>query len=195
MLHLDQWNVGKIAERIVANELEARGFRVSELDRNRTATNADLLAVSTEKTLQVQVKGAVNGPKEWWVQYGYCTADVIDRKEDMFNRKESFYKSNIVILVAVRSPHEYSCVILPVREAERAAQLNLDSEYRTPTKDGRPKKPHKVWVLLEPRPNARMGDARFAKERSILSYYRDEKGWELLLQSNRDAKETACAAA
>ena len=37
-------NVGRIAERIVANELEFRGFRVSDLNREGTSANADLLA-------------------------------------------------------------------------------------------------------------------------------------------------------
>ena len=37
-------NVGQIAERIVSNELEARGFRVSDLNRDGLSANADLLA-------------------------------------------------------------------------------------------------------------------------------------------------------
>jgi hypothetical protein len=38
-----QRNVGRIAERIVSNELEARGFRVSDLNSDGAAANADLL--------------------------------------------------------------------------------------------------------------------------------------------------------
>ena len=34
-------NVGRIAERIVSNELEARGFRVSDLNKEGAAANAD----------------------------------------------------------------------------------------------------------------------------------------------------------
>jgi hypothetical protein len=41
---IDKRNVGRIAERIVANELEARGFRVTDLNRQGLAANADLLA-------------------------------------------------------------------------------------------------------------------------------------------------------
>jgi hypothetical protein len=82
--------------------------------------------------------------------------------------------------VAVRSPREYSCVVLPVAEAERAAQLNLDRDYRTCTSGGQPKKPHKVWVALEPRRRARASDARLAEERTILAPFRDQQGWDHL---------------
>jgi hypothetical protein len=180
-----QRNVGRIAERIVSNELEARGFRVSDLNSDGAAANADLLAASTDQTLQVQVKGAANSPSErWWVAYGFCTNEIIaNRNEPMFNRRTSFYSANVIALVAVRSPKEYSCVVLPVDEAERAAQLNLDRDYRTLTRTGQPKKPHKVWVLLEPRPRARTSDTRFDAERIILAAHRDERGWAMLLQS------------
>lgn len=51
-------NVGGIAERIVANELEYRGFRVSDLNKEGVSANADLLAVKGGKGWQIQVKGA-----------------------------------------------------------------------------------------------------------------------------------------
>ena len=68
---INEHNVGRIAERIVSNELEFRGFRVSDLNKEGTSANADLLAVRDGKTWQIQVKGATedNG---WWVSYGYC---------------------------------------------------------------------------------------------------------------------------
>ncbi|HZK90654.1 MAG TPA: hypothetical protein VFC56_10950 [Stellaceae bacterium] len=186
MTNISGNNVGRIAERIVANELEARGFRVSDLNSDGTSVNADLLAVSDKLTLQVQVKGAANAATDpWWIEYGFCTKEIMrDRNERMFNRKKSFYEASLVVLVAVRSPKEYSCVVLPVDAAERLAQLNLDRDYRIPKSDGQDKKPHKVWVALEPRTRARAGDARFAEERSLLASYRDEQGWERLLQSN-----------
>lgn len=63
MIEITSKNVGRIAERVVANELEARGFRVSDLNKEGTAANSDLLAVSRAQTLQVQVKGSANDPK------------------------------------------------------------------------------------------------------------------------------------
>lgn len=152
------------------------------LNSDGTAANADLLAVSPSLTLQVQVKGAANTHKDpWWVAYGFCTKEIIaNPNETMFNRRNSFYKTNLVALVAVRSPKEYSCVVLPISEAEQVAKLNLDREYRTNTKAGKPKKPHMVWIALEPRPRARASDVRFVEERAFLTRYRDEQGWDRL---------------
>jgi hypothetical protein len=54
---------GRIAERIVANELEVRGFHVSSLNKDGQLANADLLAAGHGKVWQVQVKGARHTPK------------------------------------------------------------------------------------------------------------------------------------
>jgi hypothetical protein len=182
---ISQRNVGRIAERIVANELEARGFRVSDLNSDGTAANADLLAISTDATLQVQVKGAANSALEpWWFGYGFCTIPIIERQqgESMFNRRSSFYKATHVVLVAVRSPKEYSCVVLPVEVAEEAAQLNLDCDYRTLTRKGEKKRPNKVWIAPDPRPNARAQTIENRKkERTILAAFRDNEGWQRLV--------------
>ena len=127
--------------------MEARGFRVSDLNSDGTAANADLLAVSPDATLQVQVKGSANADHEpWWVGYGFCTFPIIDREnnEGMFNRRSSFYRASHIALVAVRSPTQYSRIVLPVDVAEEAAQLNLDRDYRVLTRNGERKKPNKV---------------------------------------------------
>ncbi len=176
-------NVGRIAERIVANELEYRGFRVSDLNKEGTSANADLIAVKDGKPWQIQVKGATNTEKDggWWFQYGYCNDAVIkDRNEPMFNRHSSFYMADVVVLVAVKSPKDYCCVVLPVQKAEEAAQINLDREYRIPKADGSSKKPAKVWTALDYVP-VRTTEARkasFAREQEILIQHRDN--WSIL---------------
>lgn len=183
-IHKD--NVGKIAERIVSNELDFRGFRVIDLNRDGMAANADLLAVSPTVTLQVQVKGSANTDSRfYWVSYGYCTRPIIDKCEPMFNRVSGFYKASHVVLVSVCSPNQYSCIVLPIDVAEAAAQLNLDRDYRSLTRDGKKeKKPNKVWIELEPRPKARAQTIMHCKkERCILNSYRDDKGWNRLLSS------------
>ena len=174
-------NVGRIAERIVANELEARGFRVSDLNKEGVAANADLVAISDNQTLQIQVKGSFNGPKDrWWVGHGHCTQRILDRKEPMFNRRKgNFYKADIVVLVAVRSPTEYMCFVLPVDVAEQAAQLHLDAGFRA-----RKWKPGKTHLTLEPGPRAKESDPRLTEERKLLALYRCEQGWARLLQPN-----------
>jgi hypothetical protein len=186
MTKIDGKNVGRIAERIVANELEARGFRVSDLNSDDTAANADLIAVSNNITLQVQVKGAANPNGPWWVGYGSCTPEIIDdRNLPMFNRHNSFYRAHLVVLVAVRSPSEYSCVVLPEVIAEQAAQMALDRDYRVPTNKGQPKQPHKVWIQLSPRPRRSKRYGQWKVERKLLTRYRDERGWARLLTEGR----------
>lgn len=144
---INKRNVGRIAERIVSNELEYRGFRVSDLNKEGTAANADLLAARNGRTWQVQVKGATED-RGWWFGYGFCSDSIIKREEPMFNKhtKDSFYKAGIVVLLSVKSPVEYSSLVLPVEVAEKAAQMNLDRDYRIPRKDELPKKPGKVWI-------------------------------------------------
>jgi len=179
MINIGAQNVGRIAERIVANELEARGFRVSDLNKEGTAANADLLAVSPSRAWQIQVKGAANGPKDrCWVGYGYFTEEIVAGTRPIFNHAKSFYAADVVILVAVRSPKEYSCVVLPIDIAEHVADLHL-AAFRD---RGWPR--GKTHLILEPGPRAKESDPRVIEERKLLALYRDEQGWERLLQSN-----------
>ena len=41
-ININRRNVGRIAGAIVSNELESRGFRVSDLNKEGTSANADL---------------------------------------------------------------------------------------------------------------------------------------------------------
>ncbi len=179
LLGIRKQNVGRIAERIVSNELEYRGFRVSDLNKEGTSANADLLAAKDGRTWQLQVKGATEDGDGTWFGYGFCTDAILAKKEPMFNRRASFYEAEIVVLVSVKSPKEYSCLVLPVQIAEEAAQINLDREYRTPKKDGSPKKPHVVWISLDcipPRMNATR-KALLEQEQKLLKPYRDS--WDI----------------
>jgi hypothetical protein len=182
MIKIGSHNVGRIAERIVANELEARGFRVSDLNKEGTAANADLLAVSRRKALalQIQVKGSTNGPKEpLWVGYGHLTKEILAGNQKMFNRgKHSFYKAHFVVLVAVCSPTKYWCFVLPIDVAERAAQFHI-AAYRD-----RGWKPGRTRLTLKPGPRAKKSDPRVAKACKLLALHQDEKGWKRLIHSN-----------
>lgn len=172
---INQKNVGRIAERIVANELEYRGFRVSDLNKEGTSANADLLAAKDGKTWQIQVKGASEGDSGWWFNYGHCDEGIIQQKKPMFNRHKGFYEAQFVILVSVKSPAEYACVVLPVKVAEEAAQINLNYAFRTPKKDGAPKKPGKMWSYLDYLPKTKDAARKnsLEKEQKILQPYRD----------------------
>jgi hypothetical protein len=128
-------SIGRIAERIVANELEFHGFLVRDLNLEGLAANVDLLAVKDGKIWQIQVKGALfdtNYENGWWFHYGYCKPEHIsNHKEPVFNRSLGSFRADVVVLVCVKSPHEYQCIVLPVGMAEEAAQFNLNYAYRT----------------------------------------------------------------
>jgi hypothetical protein len=51
--------------------------------------------------------------------------------------------------VSVESASEYKCIILPVDEAESAAQLSLDHSFRVPNRNGSKKKPGKLWAHVD----------------------------------------------
>lgn len=175
---LNKRSVGKIAERIVMNELEVRGYQTTDLNKDGLRANADILASKEGKVWQIQVKGATNTPTgRWWVQYGHCDADIINGKAKVFNRKKSFYTAQYVALVAVRSPSEYRCFILPVEKAEKVAQLGLDRGYREPRRDGGEHSPGKMWTVVERGQRDRTHDPRLDKEREILQA--GENAWDL----------------
>jgi len=181
-------NVGRIAERIVANELEAHGFRVSDLNKEGLAANADLLAVKDGKPWQVQVKGATNPEHEkWWVGYGFCSQEHIENSSlPVFNRHEhGFYVADVVVLVAVCTPKDYRCVVLPIGDAEKAAQFNLNRCYRTPKIRGTgPRKPGRMWCDLgTPKANPH-SEADILKSQELQLLLEHEDGWILPLTTS-----------
>jgi hypothetical protein len=184
VIGINKTNVGRIAERIVSNELEYYGFRVSDLNKEGTAANADLLAVKDGRPWQIQVKGSTDedGP---WFGYGFCTDEILKGPDKMFNRSsnKSFYKAEIVVLVSVKAPRDYTYIALPVDIAESAAQINLDREFRTKRKDLQPKKPGKVWMSFYMPPRLQDGDkkASIVKEQDLLTPYVDN--WSAFLSA------------
>jgi hypothetical protein len=189
-------NVGRIAERIVANELEYRGFRLSDLNKEGISAKADLLAAKDGRIWQIQVKGATEGGEGWWFGYGHCNEEVIARQEPMFNKRHNgFYMAEVVVLVCVKSLKEYSCLVLPVDIAEEAAQLNLDRYFRTPKKNGEPHKPGKVWVVIDHIPKGTGAEAQelYEREFKLLRPYRDN--WDAAFESVMPPPRTRRASA
>ena len=145
-VEINRGNVGRIAERIVANEFESRGFRISDLNKEGTSANADLLAVKDGQAWQIQVKGATHDG--FWVSYGFATQEKIDGNKKMYNSADSFYKADVLVLVCVKSADDYKSVVLPIELAEALAQICIDYSYRLPNRDGSKKKPGKTAVSL-----------------------------------------------
>jgi len=179
MYTLDKHNIGKIAERIVMNELEYHGYRATDLNKDGLSANSDILVVKNGKTWQIQVKGATNKITDrWWVQYGHCNEKTISKESTVFNSKDSFYIADHVALVAIKSPSNYRIFIMPTKMAERAAQINMDRYYRKPkVSDGGIRKPGKIWVAVEGTERERQKDPLLDEEREILQ--KSENQWEL----------------
>jgi hypothetical protein len=107
------------------------------------------------------------------------TPITVAKKKPVFNQVSGFYRAEIVVLVAVRTPTEYCCVVLPVAEAEKAAQINLERDYRTTTLKGTSRQPHiiQVWLDRIPKFKDPARSPLLAQELKILSAYRDK--WNL----------------
>jgi hypothetical protein len=171
-------NVGRIAERIVSNELEYRGFRVSDLNKEGKAANADLIAAKSGRTWQIQVKG--HSYDGWWFHYGFCTDEIIHGRGNMFNRaKDNFYKAQFVVMVCVKSPNDYQCLVVPADIAEKAAQVNLEANFRSLNKGG-VGKPAGLFVSLDEPFGSKVKSKRDLreKEQQILKPYLGN--WECL---------------
>jgi len=129
---INRENVGRIAERIAANEFEARGFRVSDLNKEGLSANADLLAVKGGRAWQVQVKGATSDGS-WWVSYGFASQEKIDRQKPMYNSTDSYYEADVVVLVCCspRAVTNASCCRLPWAKLWRSYASTTPTECST----------------------------------------------------------------
>ena len=183
-MEINSKNVGRIAERIAMNELEARGFHIIDLAyMSKTTANVDFIASKNGKSFNVQVKGASNpfGPprRRWTVGYGQCNEETIEGRSSFFNAKSDFaLRADVIVLIAVNSPSNYCAVVMPVDEAEKAVQLNMTGFFRQPKRDGGKHAPGRMWSDLEPSPRARAQNPYKDKERAILRSYQD--AWDSL---------------
>jgi hypothetical protein len=183
-MEINSKNVGRIAERIAMNELEARGFHIIDLAyMSKTSANVDFIASKGGKSFNIQVKGATNPlpspSSRWWIQYGYCDEDIVEKRRPLFNAKSDFaLKADVIILLAVNSPSNYRAIVMPVEKAEEAAQINMSGYYRQPKPAGGKRQPGKIWMNLEPAANPRKQNPSHDAERALLKRY--EGAWESL---------------
>jgi Holliday junction resolvase-like predicted endonuclease len=173
----DKSNTGRIGERLVANELESHGYRVTSLNKEGNATNADLLAAKSGKHWLIQVKTS-KYQRDWQVTYGYTSQEHIDgTSRHIYNEHpDGDYHADIVVLVAMKTLREYRCIVMPVDTAEKAFQLQLEEYWTKPTKrDGHAKKPARCWASLD---RAIKGSPLREQERKILIEHED--AWNVL---------------
>ena len=182
-MQINSRNVGRIAERIAMNELEARGFHIIDLAyMSKTSANVDFIASKGGRSCNVQVKGSANAlgtpGARWMVQYGYCDDDIVQGRRPLYNGKSDFaLKADAIVLLAVNSPSAYRAIVLPVDKAEEAAQINMTGYFRQP-KPGGGKRSPKITLTLEPAANPRKLDPSKDAERALVKPY--EGAWETL---------------
>jgi hypothetical protein len=180
-MEINSRNVGRIAERIAMNELEARGFHIIDLAyMSKTSANVDFIASKGGRSFNVQVKGTsnpLNSPSSRWaVQYGYCDEDIVEGRRPLYNGKSEFaLKADVIVLLAVNSPSNFRAIVMPVDKAEQAAQMNMSDYYRQPKPGGGKRTPNKIWRDLEPAANPRKQSASKDAERALLKQY--EGAW------------------
>lgn len=179
-MKINSKNVGRIAERIAMNELEARGFHIIDLAyTSKTSANVDFIASKNGKSHNIQVKGMTNDlntNSRWRVQYGYCTDKIIRKERPLYNgHSEAALEADVVILLAVNSPSKYRAIVMPVKAAEEAAQINISRYYRQKKRNDDPRKPGKIWVELEAPANPKKLAPEKDQEREQL--LRHEDAW------------------
>lgn len=148
---------------------------------SKTFANVDFIASKDGRAFNVQVKGASNyASSRRAIYYGFCDDDIVAGRARMFNGKaDAPLKADVVVFVGLRSPSDYWALVMPVERAEAAADINLDRYYRQPKANGDPRKPHKVWVDLEPSCRARK-EANESTERERALLLAHLNAWDLL---------------
>jgi len=180
-MEINSGNVGRIAERIAMNELEARGFHIIDLAyMSKTSANVDFIASKAGRSFNIQVKGmSWNGMARARVQYGHCNDAMIDGRASVFNRSSNFALiADVIVLLAVRSPSQYRAIVMPVDVAEQAAQLNMDGYHRKEKIKGGKRKPSKIWTDLEGAATPRTANPIKDAERAHLKPFEDK--WDTL---------------
>lgn len=183
-MDINSRNVGRIAERIAMNELEARGFHIIDLAyMSKTSANVDFIASRDGRSYNVQVKGAstpLTSPStRWGVHYGYCDDDIVEKRRTVFNNKMDFALiADVIVLLAVHSPTSYRAIVMPVSVAEHAAQINLSGYYRMSKPDGGKRQPGKLWTHLDPAEKPKKVDLFKDEERKLLREH--EGAWDTL---------------
>lgn len=185
-------NVGRIAERIAMNELEARGYDIIDLAyMSKTSANVDFIASKDGLSFNVQVKGgSYQAGSQPAIQYGFCTDETISGAYPFFNRKSNAaLAADIVIFVAVLTPSDYRAIVMPIQAAEIAVQMNLARYYRQPKLDGGVHKPGKVWLALEKAKTPRKENLSQDQERALVLSH--ENCWDLLNLTSKPPATTA----
>ena len=138
--------VKALGERIVANELTFRGWLVVNTNSGeQNSPNIDLIALKGDKRVTIQVKttGAQSHKGQHFMGYY--------REEGGYFNSKPGPKCDFVVTVHVYAPTDYSCLVLPVAEAEDMCGLHGEYWMNVPKKDGDMRSPRFPVYLGEKR--------------------------------------------
>jgi len=128
--------IGAIGERIVANELTFRGFlAVNANSGEENSPNFDIIALKGKQRPTIQIKTSNASSHKGQYFFGYYK-----ETGDYFNTKNG-PKADIIIAVYLYNPISYSCLILPVKDAERVCRRQASHWMNTPKKNGQKRSP------------------------------------------------------
>ena len=129
--------VGLLGELEVELMLVKQGWHPVRLDTGQMATNADLLAISREHRVCIQVK-TTNADRQrshsQWLGFGYSTRYLRDGNP-IFNSKDSPLIADVIVAVSYRAKGS-RFVVMPVAFAEELCRSHCDYWHSVPTRDG-----------------------------------------------------------
>lgn len=168
---------GDIGERIVAAELEARGWAVSLPRVNQP--NYDLIAEKSFGPVYVQVKTSSEKQRLDWIAAGKCTEGILYNGRPMLNSVEAERPCDVVVCVTylLADPRRYQCWVFPKDEAEEIFRRQAIAYYSQRKRDGSARKPGPVFIKAEGQAQQNVPDDRF-----LISSFKD--AWDILDEVN-----------
>ncbi len=129
--------VGLVGELETELMLIRQGWHPVRLDSGQMASNADLVAISREQRVCIQVKTTDSDKQHshsQWLGFGYSTGYLKDGRR-IFNSKDSPLQADVVVAVSYRR-NGSRFVVLPVACAEELCRAHCDYWHSVPTRAG-----------------------------------------------------------
>ena len=143
-------DIGRMGENIVTNELLARSFLVTHLDKGTrgVSANADLMVGHPNSTRPalVQVRACYAPEEPHFVFLASLTPEVLEGCEPVYNRKSGF-RADYIAAVSINHPQNYRVFIMPVATAAEIVLHTSRAWHTLPKRDGDKRKLVPRWYL------------------------------------------------
>jgi hypothetical protein len=143
-------DIGRMGENIVTNELLARSFLVTHLDKGTrgVSANADLMVGhrSSNRPALIQVRACYAQKEPNFVFLASLTPEVLEGGEPVYNRKLGF-RADYIAAVSINHPKNYRVFIMPVATAEEIVLHTSRAWHTLPKRDGDKRKLVTRWYV------------------------------------------------